>query len=212
MTSISFQNHLLKAFRERGVVELAKLLLGKTLITEKSDFQTGKILCTGGIITEVEAYSGTDDLASHSANGKTARNEAMFCHPGTIYVYLIYGMHYCVNVVAESEGVGAAVLIRAIRPTIGVDIIRERRGFSVNDKNSKIREKNLCNGPGKVCQALGIDRRFNKLHLLESPAEKAITSKIYLEEGITVKDFEIQSSARIGITKSTDLMWRFTYR
>ena len=111
-----------------------------------------------GIIVETEAYLGGDDKAAHSYGGKrTERNEAMYMPPGTCYVYTIYGMYNCVNI--SSLGEGAAVLIRAVEPCEGLDEMRRVRKASKNDRG-------LCSGPGKLCQALGIDKSYNKLDMV----------------------------------------------
>ena len=111
-----------------------------------------------GIIVETEAYLGGDDKAAHSYNGKrTERNEAMYMPPGTCYVYTIYGMYNCVNISSLCDG--AAVLIRAVEPCEGLEQMRQARKASKNDRG-------LCNGPGKLCQALGIDKTCNKLDMV----------------------------------------------
>lgn len=110
---------------------------------------------SGGIIVEVEAYAGPDDRASHSRAGRTRRTEPMFGPPGYAYVYLVYGMHSCLNVVSESDGVAGAVLIRSLEPYLGIEAMRVRRGRPHDP------EARLCAGPARLCQALSIDRGLN---------------------------------------------------
>ena len=116
----------------------------------------------GGRIVETEAYRGPEDLAAHSARGRTARNGVMFGPPGFLYVYLVYGLHHCLNVVAGPGDKPEAVLIRALAIDEGVDLARARR-------SSAVPERRLASGPGNVGQALGIDRRHNGLDLLSGP-------------------------------------------
>lgn len=161
-------------------VTLARQLLGWTLLIDG----------VGGVIAETEAYD-VDDAASHSFKGRTARNAAMFGPPGHAYVYLIYGLHWCLNVVCREAGHGAAVLIRALAPTHGLDVMRERRRVTKTEL--------LAAGPGRVGQALGIDRRLDGLPLDRPPFE-------LLPPDAAV---DVASGARIGITKAADLPWRF---
>ncbi len=154
-----------------------------------------KGVVTSGIIVEVEAYGGPNDQAAHSWKGKTPRNEVMFWDGGYCYVYFIYGMHYCVNVVTSPKDFGAAVLIRAVEPVEGIEYMRQRRGKAVHHNN-------LTNGPAKLCEALGIDKRML--------GESLISSKsIWLESSIKVNTADIGSSRRVGISKSPELPWRF---
>lgn len=144
----------------------------------------------GGTIVETEAYRQTD-AASHSYRGRTPRTDVMFGPAGRLYVYFTYGMHYCVNIVTGQEGFGEAVLLRAILPQTGIEIIRQRRAGQPDDK--------LTDGPAKLCQALGINRADNGKILNESefillPPEQ---------------NFHIQATERIGITRDTQRLWRF---
>ena len=133
------------AFFRRPAEIVAAELLGKVLISSVS----GKV--TGGIIVETEAYLGYDDPASHGyLHRRNARNAALFGPPGTWYVYLSYGMHWCANLVCQEEGLASAVLLRALEPVQGLEIMRQRR-VGVTDRE-------LCSGPGKLCQALAITR------------------------------------------------------
>jgi DNA-3-methyladenine glycosylase len=161
-------------------VALAQQLLGWTLLIDG----------VGGVIVETEAYDA-DDPASHSFKGPTARNGAMFGPPGHAYVYLIYGLHWCLNFVCRDAGHGAAVLIRALEPTHGLAVMQQRR------RTSKLTL--LASGPGRVSQALGIDRSFDGLALDAPPFE-------LLSPTAAV---DMRSGPRIGITKAADLPWRF---
>ncbi len=144
----------------------------------------------GGIIVEVEAYDQSEP-ASHTFSGPSVRNASMFGPPGCAYVYRSYGIHWCLNFVCSPEGHGAGVLIRAIQPTHGLEIMRERRGIEV--------EKLLCSGPGRVGQALGIVHAFNGRSLAQKPFK--------LSPAIAPVD--VVHGPRIGISKAMDLPWRF---
>lgn len=167
-------------YLEPNVVKLARDLIGKVLVTRE-----GKTI-TSGIITETEAYNGIVDKASHAyGNRRTNRTEIMFREGGTSYVYLCYGIHYLFNVVTNVQDHPHAVLIRAIQPLDGKDIIIRRRGVAKVDKK-------LCVGPGKVSQALGIDLKYNGLDLTGD--------KIWIEDrGIKVKPKDILVGPRIGV-------------
>lgn len=176
-------------FFQRPVLQVAKDLLGKTLVTAH------RATRTSGIIVEVEAYSGETDPAAHSFRGPTKRNEAMFKAGGHCYVYFIYGKHFCVNVVTEGEGVGHAVLIRSLQPLEGLERMEKRR--DVKD------HFNFTSGPGKLCQALGINRSFNEEFF-------PVSKKIWIEDaGLQVKTSNIASGPRIGISKAVDWAYRF---
>ena len=145
-----------RAWFDRSSVELARDLLGARLVHSSED---GVV---GGRIVEVEAYRGPEDLAAHSSRGRTARNEVMFGPPGHLYVYLIYGLHHCLNVVAGPGHKPEAVLIRALEIDEGLELARERRG-------PRPPAERLAAGPGNVGQALGVDRRLNGADLLDGP-------------------------------------------
>jgi DNA-3-methyladenine glycosylase len=164
----------------RSVHEVAPELIGVTLLVDG----------VGGRIVEVEAYD-QEDPASHGFRGRTARNAAMFGPPGHAYVYRSYGIHWCLNLVCEGEGVASAVLVRALEPTHGLDVIRERRGLDA--------PRLLCSGPGRLCQALGITREHDGLPLDRPPFE-------LLERERPV---EVLAGRRIGITRGAELPWRY---
>jgi DNA-3-methyladenine glycosylase len=147
----------------------------------------------GGTLVEVEAY-GPDDPASHSYRGRTARNTTMFGSPGTLYVYRSYGVHWCANVVCGESGTGAAVLLRALEPTQGLDVMRERRGL---DDVAL-----LCSGPGRLTQALGITSEHDGARLDRPPF------------GLSAPDalLEVVTGPRVGITRATDVPWRYSLR
>ncbi len=144
------------AWFDRPAASLALDLLGSRLI---HDAPEGSV---GGRIVEVEAYRGPEDLAAHSARGRTPRNAVMFGPPGHLYVYLIYGLHHCLNVVAGPGGKPEAVLIRALDLDEGLDLARRRRGPTVADRR-------LASGPGNAGRALGVDRGLNGVSLLDGP-------------------------------------------
>jgi DNA-3-methyladenine glycosylase len=170
-----------KKFFNQPTVSLAKALLGKYLA-----FKNMK-----GIIVETEAYLFRDDPGCHASRGLTARNAPMFEEAGRAYVYLIYGMYHCLNIVSGKKGEGEAVLIRALEPVTGTDVMRKRRGTK--------KTENLCNGPGKLTQAFGITRRQNNLSLLSGDF-RIYDSKIKPE---------ISTSTRIGLSDGKELQLRF---
>ncbi len=169
-----------RSFFARSVHEVAPDLIGVGL------FVNG----VGGTIVEVEAYDH-EDPASHGYRGRTARNVSMFGPPGHAYVYRSYGIHWCLNFVCGSEGVPEAALIRALEPTHGIETQQHRR--------DTMNLRGLCSGPGKLCQALGVTRAHDGLALDEPP--------FLLEERRSVP--EIVTGPRVGITRATDLTWRY---
>ena len=175
---------LRRSFYARGTVEVARELLGKIVAHGR----------TSGRIVETEAYLGPGDDASHSARGVTPRTRVMFGPPGHAYVYFIYGMYDCLNIVAESDGVPGGVLIRALEPLGGLDQMKRRRPAAR-------RLEDLANGPGKLTRALAITLRQNGADVTQGP----ITVHPPDEES----PFEIGVSPRIGISKSADLPLRF---
>ena len=145
----------------------------------------------GGVVVEVEAYA-PDDPASHSYRGRTARNGAMFGPAGHAYVYRSYGVHWCLNVVSAPAGIGAAVLVRALEPTHGLEEMRARRGVAD--------DRLLCAGPGRLTEALGVTGAHDGLPLDRPP--------FAVLRGAAAAD--VERSPRIGITRATDLPWRYS--
>jgi DNA-3-methyladenine glycosylase len=176
------------------VVEVARDLVGCVLAHGR----------TAGVIVETEAYHQSEP-ACHAHVGVTGRTHVLFREPGTVYVYRSYGIHALVNVVCEPEGVGAAVLIRALEPIAGVDAMRERRclhGLPRAARSSPLRSDELCSGPGKLTQALGIGLELNGTDLFAGPL--AVTGPPPGWE-----DTDVVSGTRIGISKAAELEWRF---
>ena len=176
-----------KPFFLRPTIVLAKRLLGCKLV-----HVLGSEI-VAGIIVETEAYLWKDDPACHASKGETKRNRTMFGPPGCLYIYSIHN-RYCMNIVSEKAGCGAAVLIRALETIEGFELMSALRPVS--------KPRDLTNGPGKLCQSLGIDIRFNGEDLVES-------KRIWLESPSEKVDFEIRSSPRIGISQAQDLPYRF---
>jgi DNA-3-methyladenine glycosylase len=170
-------------FFARSVHQVAVDLLGCTLLYGDS----------GGVIVETESYE-RDDPACHAYVGRTTRNEVLFGPPGRAYVYLSYGIHSLLNAVAEPEGEAAAVLIRALEPTVGVEAMRRRRGRS--------RDEELCSGPGKLTEALGVSLADNGAGLAAAPFA-------VLEREGDWADVAVAAGPRIGITKAVENPWRF---
>jgi DNA-3-methyladenine glycosylase len=142
-------------FFARPAVELAAALLGKLLVRESAG------VLSAGVIVETEAYAGPADRASHARAGKTRRTAPMFGPPGHAYVYLVYGIHSCLNVVSETEGSAGAVLLRALEPLMGLDAMRTRRSRAARDRSTVTPDARLCAGPAVLCQALDIDRSLD---------------------------------------------------
>jgi DNA-3-methyladenine glycosylase len=172
-----------RAFYDRSVHEVARDLVGCVV-------RHGE---TAGRIAETESYH-MEEPACHAHAGVTARTRTLFGAPGHAYVYFSYGIHSLLNAVAEGEGVGAAVLIRALQPVDGVGVMRERRGVARQDE--------LCNGPGKLTQALGIGLSLNGTSLVNGPIE-------VLRREPGAREPRIVVGQRIGISKAADLPWRF---
>ncbi|MGD0176007.1 MAG: DNA-3-methyladenine glycosylase [Candidatus Bathyarchaeia archaeon] len=179
-----------RKFYARDTVRVAKCLLGKRLVRVK-----GRSRMEGRIV-EVEAYRGLDDPASHAFRGPTPRNAPMFGEPGHAYVYFTYGNHYCLNITTQATGTPGAVLIRAVEPIEGLQAMRRLR--------PNVSDPNLTNGPGKLTKALGIDRALNEVDMTKP-------SPLFVVDSDETQ-FEIARSARVGISRGTDLLWRFHIR
>jgi DNA-3-methyladenine glycosylase len=162
----------------------------------------GQILCrhceeglAAGVIVETEAYLSSGDEACHASRGQTRRNAAMFGPPGRAYIYFIYGNHFCFNAVTGPPGLGEAVLVRALEPLAGIDLMERRRGGA----SAKV---NLTNGPGKLCQALSVDGSLNGQDLRLPPLWIATS-------GGSAGAFEITSAPRVGISRAVEKLLRF---
>ena len=178
---------LKRDFYDRPTVEVARDLLGKLLVHGN----------TAGIIVETEAYLGGDDLAAHTARGMTPRTRVIFGPPGHAYVYFIYGMYECLNLVVDAEGTPGCVLIRALEPTIGIEIMQHRRPAA-----RKLED--LASGPGKLTLALAISRAQNEADVTRG----ALVVRRLAEP----RKLEIATSPRIGISKCADWPLRFFLR
>lgn len=186
-----------RKFFSRETIVVAKELLGKYLVRK-----TSRSLLIGKII-EVEAYLGSNDKASHSYNSrKTNRTRIMYEKPGTLYVYLIYGMYHCLNVITEPEGIPCAILIRKLYPIKGINVMKKRRNVKPR-KNFK----NLVDGPGKLCMAMNITKeKFNGIDSCDKD------SKLLFSVGDPIKKEEILFGKRIGINyagEDRDKLLRF---
>ena len=173
-------------------LRIARDLLGKILVVPT---ETGERI--SGMIVETEAYLGAIDKAAHSyGNRRTPRTEMMFAAGGTVYIFFIYGMYFQFNIVAGAVDSPHAILIRAVEPVEGIEIMRERRG--------QMKDANLTSGPGKLCIALGIDKAFNGADLLGE--------RVWLEEGKSFSGAKVSSGKRIGIDYAEEFAekpWRF---
>ena len=170
-------------FYDRPVLEVARELIGCTVEHRG----------VAGVIVETEAYHESEP-ACHAFVGLTPRTSTLFGEPGRAYVYLSYGIHSLFNAVCEPEGVGAAVLIRALAPTVGIETMRSRRG--------QVRDRDLCSGPGKLTQALGISLAENGVDLSDGEIRIRPRDEGWLEP-------DVVEGTRIGITRAVDLRWRF---
>ena len=179
-----FGRILPRSFYARSAVQVARGLIGKVLVHGPA----------AGIIVETEAYLGGEDLAAHSARGVTGRTRVIFGPPGHAYVYLIYGVYECLNLVAERDGHPGCVLIRALEPVSGVDLMKARRG-------AEGRLHQLANGPGKLTLAMGITRRQNGADVTRG--------SLVVRHPTSASEIEIEVTPRIGITQSADLPLRF---
>lgn len=178
---------LARKFFARDPVELARDLLGRVLF-----YRTPEGLLAGRIV-ETEAYTGATDPASHAYRGRSARNAVMFGPAGHAYVYFTYGMHYCLNVTAERPGTAGAVLLRAIEPLAGLELMRARGDHGP--------EARLLSGPGKIGRAFGLTLADNGRDFTRGP--------LGIAEGSPLDDREVAVSTRIGISRAVDLPYRF---
>ena len=183
-----FRTPLPKSFYARETETVARQLLGAILVC-----RTNEGVASGRIV-ETEAYLGEHDLACHAAVGRTARTDPLYGEPGTAYVYLIYGVHWCFNAVTRAVGLPSAVLVRAVEPIDGVELMRTRRGAAA-------RAVDLTNGPGKLCQAMAITGAHNRLSL-QRPS-------LQIRRGDPVPDRDVEITPRIGITQCANwpLRW-----
>jgi DNA-3-methyladenine glycosylase len=182
---------LRRDFYARDTEIVSRELLGAVLECKTDDG------IASGIIVETEAYVGEHDAACHAAAGRTRRTEPLYGPPGNAYVYFIYGMHWCINAVTRAEDFPSAVLIRALEPLSGIPLMRRRRPHARSDRD-------LTNGPGKLCAALGIDRRMNGLPLQRFP--------VVIRTGTTVRETDVAITPRIGISRAADWPLRFFVR
>jgi DNA-3-methyladenine glycosylase len=185
--AMTFGPILDRGFYERPTVEVARDLLGKTLAHGRA----------AGLIVETEAYLGGDDLAAHSARGVTERTRVIFGPPGHAYVYFIYGMYECLNLVAEPEGKPGCVLIRALEPVSGIEAMRRRRPAAR-------RLEDLASGPGKLALAMGITRALNGADVTRGP--------LVVRYPAETRPFEIEVTPRVGIRQCADWPLRFLIR
>jgi DNA-3-methyladenine glycosylase len=193
-TAFSESMILQRAFYERDVITVAKELLGKIMVHELPEGTTA------GRIVETEAYSGPEDQAAHSYGGRrTGRNEVMYGEKACAYVYFIYGMYFCVNITAgDAPGKPEAVLLRALEPVAGEEIMGKRRN-AVHG-----RAASLANGPGRLCMAMGITKAQNKMDITAPP--------LYLKDALPIPQQEIVETTRIGVEYAAEWKskpWRF---
>jgi DNA-3-methyladenine glycosylase len=190
-------SRLKRDFFATDPITLARALLGRRLVRVLDD---GTRLA--GIIVETEAYLGIPDAAAHTFGGRrTPRNEAMYARPGTAYVYFTYGNHFCMNVVCGREGDPVAVLLRALEPVEGLEKMRQLRGTGWRARSRKpipkagarpLSDEDLCRGPGRLCEALAIDRSLNAIDLTAD-------NRLFIEPGEPVQENGIGISPRIGV-------------
>lgn len=187
------RSRLRRGFYARPTLEVASDLIGKVLV---HDGRGGR---AAGRIVEVEAYIGEDDPACHAAPGPTKRNEPLYGPAGIAYVYLNYGIHYLTNIVTESDGFPAAVLLRALEPVEGIPLMRRRRARSAGREATRIDLHALCRGPGNLSKALGITLEQNRLD---------VTSSAMSVEDWGLPSGDLAWSPRIGIRVGTERVWR----
>ena len=182
---------LSRDFYDRDTEIVSRELLGAFL---ECDTDEGR---ASGVIVETEAYIGEHDAACHAASGRTRRTEPLYGPAGNAYVYFIYGMHWCINAVTRAEGLPSAVLIRALEPLEGLELMRLRRSRARSDRD-------LTNGPGKLCAALGVDSRMNGLSLQRRP--------VVIRAGEPVSDDDVEVTPRIGISVAAEWPLRYFVR
>jgi DNA-3-methyladenine glycosylase len=175
-----------RAFYDRDPCTVAPELLHKVLVTPVGS----------GRIVEVEAYDGANDAGSHAFRGRTPRTEVMFGPPGHLYVYFTYGMHWCANVVCRGEGDAAAILLRALAPRTGLDHLRANRPAARTDRD-------LCSGPAKLCEALGIDGLRNGVDVTRRASWVRV-----VDDGVAPPDAPVVTT-RIGLSRGGELPWRW---
>jgi DNA-3-methyladenine glycosylase len=184
--------HLPRSFFARPTLVVARELLGQRLV------KIGRRQRLVGVITEVEAYIGEEDLACHARVGRSVRNAVMYGKPGHLYVYFTYGMHWMMNLVTEREGFPAAILLRGMIPTEGIGLMRRRRG----------RANHLTDGPAKIAQALAIDKRWNGIDLC------ARNSTLFVERSDFVPETLIVTAPRVGLGYTPEpwlsKLWNFS--
>jgi DNA-3-methyladenine glycosylase len=181
------------SFYARPTLDVLAEIIGKVLVHDHLDGRTA------GVIVEAEAYIGEDDPACHAAPGPTTRNAPLYGPPGRAYVYLNYGLHELVNAVTEDEGRPAAILIRALAPLEGVELMRDRRRARRQASDAPVPEVDLCRGPGNLTVAMAIDRRLNESDLVRGPM--TIEDRGVVAPGLVY-------SGRIGIRHAADRPWR----
>jgi DNA-3-methyladenine glycosylase len=186
---------LARAFYASGSISLAQRLIGQRFVRVLDD---GTRLA--GIIVETEAYLGVKDRAAHSFGGRrTDRNEVMYGQAGTAYVYFTYGMHFCMNVVCGKVGEPVAVLLRALEPVEGINVMRANRERRA--RLTKLKDRDLCSGPGRLCEAMGIRRRLNGVDLVTNP-------ELFIEPGKRYGPRALVRTTRIGIASAQEWVHR----
>ena len=181
-----FGRALARSFYRRDPREVAPQLLNKLLVRGER----------AGRIVEVEAYCGGEDPGSHAFRGRTQRNATMFGRPGLLYVYFTYGMHWCANAVCGEEGVGTAVLLRALAPVAGVEEMRAARVRARRDRD-------LCSGPAKLCQALGLDRAYDGADLVTGDR-----GLLVVDDGVAPPEAPA-NGVRVGLSAGAEHPWRW---
>jgi DNA-3-methyladenine glycosylase len=192
--AIPDRGRLRRSFFEQETTVLARALLGTFLVHRSPEGRTV------GRIVETEAYLGSADPASHAYRGRTARNAVMFGEPGHLYVYFIYGVHWCCNVVSAPVGTGEAVLLRALEPIAGLERMRARRGFD--------RPRDLCSGPGKLVQAMGLGPGHDGIDLVRGPIGVWGRASFRAPAGAQWNE-PIVTTTRVGIRRAAELPLRF---